>query len=73
MKLKAPESVGDPCVAGATIAPRDGSYDVEPEVGALLIECFGFVAAEDADEQKPRPRNAAATRRAAGSSAGTKR
>ena len=43
MKIKAPEGVGDPCVAGVTIAPRDGFYEVEAEVGALLIECFGFV------------------------------
>jgi hypothetical protein len=43
MKLKAPQGVGDPCIAGATIAPRDGVYEVEPEIGALLIECFGFV------------------------------
>lgn len=46
MKLKAPEGVGDPCVAGVVIAPRDGLYEVEPEIGALLIECFGFVEAE---------------------------
>ncbi len=43
MKLKAPEGVGDPCVAGVAIAPRDGFYEVEADVGALLIECFGFV------------------------------
>ncbi len=43
MKLKAPEGVGDPCVAGVAIAPCDGFYEVENEVGALLIECFGFV------------------------------
>ena len=45
MKLKAPQGVGDPCVAGVIIAPCDGLYEVEPEVGALLIECFGFVEA----------------------------
>ena len=45
MKLKAPEGVGDPCVAGVIIAPCDGIYDVEPEIGALLIECFGFFEA----------------------------
>lgn len=44
MKLKAPPGVGDPCVAGVVLAPRDGFYEVEPEVGALLIECFCFVA-----------------------------
>jgi hypothetical protein len=46
MKLKAPQGVGDPCVAGVVIVPRDGIYAVEPEVGALLIECFGFVEVE---------------------------
>src|ERR1051326_3377675 len=43
MKLKAPEGVGDPCVAGVILASRDGCYEVEPEVGTLLIECFGFM------------------------------
>jgi hypothetical protein len=46
MKLKAPEGVGDPCVAGAAVVARDGLYEVEAEIGALLIECFGFVEAE---------------------------
>lgn len=46
MKLKAPEGVGDPCVAGVPIAPRNGVYEVEVEIGALLMECFGFVAVE---------------------------
>lgn len=45
MKLKAPPGVGDPCVAGVTLSSCDGVYEVEPNVGALLIECFGFVAA----------------------------
>jgi len=58
MKLKAPEGVGDPCVAGVVIAPRDGLYEVEAEIGALLIECFGFVEVET--PQKP---NAAPTPR----------
>jgi hypothetical protein len=62
MKLIAPEGVGDPCVAGFVIAPREGVYEVEAEIGALLIECFGFV--ETGAEQKPkvaprRPRAAA--------------
>ena len=62
MKLKAPEGVGDPCVAGVVIASREGIYEVEAETGALLIECFGF--AEAGAEQKPkaaprRPRAAA--------------
>ncbi len=43
MKLKARPGVGDPCVAGVVIASRDGLYEVEAEIGALLIECFGFV------------------------------
>jgi hypothetical protein len=46
MKLKAPQGAGDPCVAGVPLTQRDGVYDVEQEVGALLIECFGFVAIE---------------------------
>jgi hypothetical protein len=62
MKLKAPEGVGDPCVAGVAIAPREGVYEVEAEIGALLIECFGF--GEAGADQKPkaaprRPRAAA--------------
>jgi hypothetical protein len=62
MKLKAPPGVGDPCVAGVAIAPRDGVYEVEPEVGTLLIECFGFVAVEDGAAVKVK--GAAAARRA---------
>ncbi len=46
MKLKAPQGVGDPCVAGVIVESRDGVYEVEAEVGALLIECFGFVEVE---------------------------
>lgn len=45
MKLKAPEGIGDPCVAGVVIAPREGVYEVEAEIGALLVECFGFLEA----------------------------
>ena len=52
MKLKAPQGVGDPCVAGVIIASRDGVYEVEPEIGALLIECFGFVAVEAAPRRR---------------------
>jgi hypothetical protein len=52
MKLKAPEGVGDPCVAGAAIVSRDGLYEVETEIGALLIECFGFVDAGTAQKTK---------------------
>jgi len=43
MKLKAPPGVGDPCVGGVTLARRGGVYEVEDEIGALLMECFGFV------------------------------
>ena len=46
MKLKAPPGVGEPCVAGAIIVARDGLYEVEAEIGALLIECFGFAEVE---------------------------
>ena len=55
MKLKAPDGVGDPCVAGVTIAARDGCYEVEPKVGALLIECFGFVAVGADEKAKGAP------------------
>lgn len=55
MKLKAPEGVGDPCVAGVTLAARDGCYEVEPKVGALLIECFGFVAVGADEKAKVAP------------------
>ena len=61
MKLKAPEGVGDPCVAGVVIAPREGVYEVEAEIGALLIECFGF--AEAGAPAPPRAARAPATRR----------
>jgi hypothetical protein len=56
MKLKAPEGVGTPCVAGAVIAPREGVYEVETEIGALLIECFGFVEAGAEQKAKAAPR-----------------
>jgi hypothetical protein len=71
MKLKAPPGVGDPCVAGATIAARDGLYEVEAEIGALLIECFSFVAVEAPDRSRAArlpensARNPAPRRRAA--------
>lgn len=55
MKLKAPEGVGDPCVAGVILTSRDGCYEVEPEVGALLIECFGFVALGPDEKPKAAP------------------
>ena len=55
MKLKAPEGVGDPCVAGVAIVPRDGIYHVTAEIGALLIECFGFVAVEAPEKPKSTP------------------
>jgi hypothetical protein len=50
MKLKAPPGVGDPCVAGVTLMPCDG-HQVEAEVAALLIECFGFVAVDEGPSQ----------------------
>jgi hypothetical protein len=65
MKLKAPEGVGDPCVAGVILTSRGGCYEVEPEVGTLLIECFGFmpvgahVSAAAVLPSKPRRRRAA--------------
>jgi len=69
MKLKAPSGVGDPCVAGVVIAARDGLYEVEAEIGALLIECFGFIEVEAADRSRSvsapagPPRNPAPRRR----------
>ena len=68
MKLKAPQGVGDPCVAGVAITPRDGVYEVEAEIGALLIECFGFVEVEAAahrDASKAAPAAPRAPGRAA--------
>lgn len=62
MKLKAPQGVGDPCVTGVTIVARGGIYEVEAEMGALLIECFGFVAVEA--DPAPKAKAAGATRRA---------
>jgi hypothetical protein len=63
MKLKAPEGVGDPCIAGVIIESRNGFYEVDTKVGALLIECFGFAevgageitAGVSASESVPRP------------------
>jgi hypothetical protein len=50
MKLKAPQGVGNPCVAGVVLGTRNGLYEVELEIGALLIECFGFVEVEAAEK-----------------------
>ena len=55
MKLKAPEGVGAPCVGGVAVASRDGLYEVEAEIGALLIECFGFAPADAAGEGTKAP------------------
>ena len=55
MKLKAPQGVGDPCVAGVALAPRDGLYEVEAEIGALLIEWFGFVEIGTEEKAKVAP------------------
>ena len=49
------EDGGDPCVAGAVVAARDGLYEVEAEIGALLIECFGFVEVEAAAKPSVAP------------------
>jgi hypothetical protein len=65
MKLKAPEGAGDPCVAGAVIAARDGLYEVEAEIGALLVECFGFVEADAREIAKVAPSASGAPRRRA--------
>lgn len=43
MKLKAPKGVGDPCIAGVTLEARGGVYEVEADIGSMLIECFGFI------------------------------
>ena len=59
MKLKAPPGVGDPCVAGVAIEARDGIYEVEAAIGALLIECFGFVDAGAEKKLKAPPAPAA--------------
>lgn len=61
MKLKAPEGVGDPCVAGVAITSHNGVYEVTPEIGALLIECFRFVEA-GADDKADQAAAAAAAR-----------
>jgi hypothetical protein len=65
MKLKAPPGVGEPCVAGVSIAARDGLYDVEAETGALLIACFGFVEVEAPAEPKAANAPSATPRRRA--------
>jgi len=65
MKLKAPQGAGDPCVAGAVIAARDGLYEVEAEIGALLVECFGFVEADVREAVKASPNASTTPRRRA--------
>lgn len=60
MKLKAPAGVGDPCVAGIAIVPRDGFYEVEAAIGALLIEAFGFVEMKTEARAKAAPAQAGA-------------
>ena len=59
MKLKAPEGVGNPCVAGVVIAPRDGIYEVEPEIGALLDRMLRFCRDRSAGKAERRKRAAA--------------
>jgi hypothetical protein len=63
MKLKPPPGVGDPCVAGVVIKACDDAYEVEPEIGALLIECFGFVEVEVGAPAKERAKPAPIARR----------
>ena len=65
MKLKAPQGAGDPCVAGAVIAARDGLYEVEAEIGAMLVECFGFVEAGAHETVKAAPSASGSPRRRA--------
>lgn len=55
MKLKAPEGVGNPCVAGVVLGTRNGLYEVEAEIGALLIECFGFVETDEPEKPDAAP------------------
>lgn len=59
MKLRAPEGVGDACVAGVTLVAQDGIYEVDAETAALLVECFGFLAVGE----QPRPDGSRAARR----------
>ena len=63
MKLTAPLGVGNPCVAGVTIPSRNGVYEVEAEIGALLMECFGFVAVESDVKGAEQAASAPAVRR----------
>ncbi len=67
MKLKAPQGIGNPCVAGVVLAASDGLYEVEAEIGALLIACFGFVEADARENVKARavPGGSGAPRRRA--------
>jgi hypothetical protein len=65
MKLKAPQGAGDPCVAGAVVAARDDLCEVDVEIGALLIECFGFVEADAQQNVKASPNASSAPRRRA--------
>jgi hypothetical protein len=62
MKLKAPSGVGDPCVAGVAIISRDGIYDVDAAIGALLIEAFGFVEINEMAKVAPSPAASASPR-----------
>jgi len=63
MKLTAPPGVGDPCVAGVTLPSRDSVYEVDADIGALLMECFGFVEVE-AIPATSKPKSRAAPQRA---------
>lgn len=69
MKLKAPPGVGEPCVAGVGIVACDGIYEVDIEIGAVLVEAFGFVELGASDRLRSTsapavsPRNPAPRRR----------
>jgi hypothetical protein len=52
MRLRAPQSAGNPNIAGVTIKPDgDGLYTVDHVIGAHLVESFGFT---DADAPPPK-------------------
>jgi hypothetical protein len=50
---------------GTVIAARDGLYEVEAEIGALLIECFGFAPDNTRQSLKVSPDVSSAPRRRA--------
>lgn len=48
MRLKAPNGIGHPTLAGMTIAPRpDGCYHIDdPDAARLLMDSFGYIDAD---------------------------